>query len=72
VAEMTSQQFADSALALYQAHRGSPEIEALIEEFFRFRTRNEFDEVQSCVHEIFTAPQPMFLSDLEPRLSSAF
>jgi hypothetical protein len=69
---MTSQQIADSALALYQAHRNSPEIEALIDQFFSFPTSNEFERQQSCVHEIITAPQPMFLSDLPERLSSAF
>jgi hypothetical protein len=31
-----------------------------------------FEDQQSCVHEIFTAPQPMFLSDLPEQLSSAF
>jgi hypothetical protein len=68
---VTSQQIADEALALWRANKNSPEIEALIEEFFSFRTRNEFDEVQSCVHEIFTSPQPMFLSDLPCHLSEA-
>ncbi len=31
-----------------------------------------FEDQQSCVTEIITAPQPMFLSDLPPRLSEAF
>ena len=72
VAEMTSQQIADEALALWRANKNSPEIEALIEEFFRFPTSNEFERQQSCVTEIITAPQPMFLSDLPERLSEAF
>lgn len=44
---------------------------ALMEEFKSFPTSNEYERQQSCVHEIFTAPQPMFLSDLPSPLSAA-
>jgi hypothetical protein len=67
---MTSQQIADSALALYQAHRNSPEIEALIDQFFSFPTSNEYEEIQSCVHAIFSE-RPIYYSDLPQHLSEA-
>lgn len=67
---MTSQQIADEALALYWANKNSPEIEALIEEFFRFPTSNEFERQQSCVTEIFSE-RPIYYSDLPPHLLGA-
>lgn len=44
---------------------------ALMEDYFSGPTSNEYEEIQSCVHEIFTAPQPIFLSDLPSPLSGA-
>lgn len=34
----------EAALALYQANRSNPEIEALIDQFFSFPTRDEYEE----------------------------
>ncbi len=68
---MTSQQSADLALALWQANRKNPEIEALIEQFFAFPTSAEFERQQSCVTEIMSE-KPIFLSDLPPALSDRF
>lgn len=45
---------------------------ALMTEYFDPTTSDEYERIQSCVHEIFTAPQPMFLSDLPSALSQAF
>jgi hypothetical protein len=67
---MTSQQLGDLALSIYQTNRKSPEIEALLDQFFSFPTSNEFERRQSCVTEIFTAPQPTFTSDLPLHLSA--
>jgi hypothetical protein len=67
---MTSQQQADAGLAIWQAHRHSPEIESLLDAFFNFPTSNEYERQQSCVTEIFSA-KPIFTSDLPPALSAA-
>lgn len=68
---MTSQQRADEALELWRANKRYPEIEALLDEYFGIISRERYEEQQSCVHEIFTAPQPMFLSDLPCHVSAA-
>jgi hypothetical protein len=60
----------EAALALYQANKSSPEIEALLDQFFSFPTSNEYEEIQSCVTEIFSE-RPIFYSDLPPHLSGA-
>jgi len=60
----------EAALALYQSHKHSPEIEALLDQFFNFPTSNEYERQQSCVTEIFSE-RPIFISDLPPALSSA-
>jgi len=60
----------EAALALFQANRKSPEIEALLDAFFNFPTSDEYKRQQSCVAEIFSA-KPIFLSDLPSHLSGA-
>jgi hypothetical protein len=60
----------EQALALWQAHRHSPEIESLLDAFFNFPTSNEYERQQSCVTEIFSA-KPIFTSDLPSHLSGA-
>jgi hypothetical protein len=60
----------EAALALYQAHKNSPEIESLLDAFFNFPTSNEYERQQSCVTEIFTE-RPIFLSDLPSHLAEA-
>jgi hypothetical protein len=62
----------EMALRLHQTSRRHPEIETLMDEFFgRIVTAAQYEEIQSCVHEIFTAPQPIFLSDLPCHVSEA-
>lgn len=67
---MTSQQIGDTALSIFQAHRKSPEIEALLDQFFNFPTSNEYERQQSCVTEIFSE-RPIYYSDLPQHLSEA-
>jgi hypothetical protein len=70
----------EEALALWQRNRGETpmskeaieRMESMLAEYYGRSTSNEFERQQSCVHEIFTAPQPMFLSDSPEQLSSAF
>jgi hypothetical protein len=54
---MTSQQSADLALSLFQANRKSPEIEALLDAFFSFPTREEYDRTLSRVSECMSCPE---------------
>jgi hypothetical protein len=63
---MTSQQLGDIAL---EEHRAV--MAALIKNEIRRPTEDQYMEMLRCVHEIFTAPQPMFLSDLPSHLSGA-
>lgn len=69
---MTSQQIADEALAIHQANRSASfaVLDSLFSEFFNRLSQSEYDEVQSCVTEIFSA-KPIFLSDLPCHLSEA-
>jgi hypothetical protein len=50
---MTSQHQADIALSIYQAHRKSPEIEALLDQFFNFPSQDEYerdlDVIRKCL-----------------------
>lgn len=48
---MTAQD--EAALALYQANRKSPEIEALLDQFFGFPTREQYEETLERVAEEF-------------------
>lgn len=69
----------EEALRIWQLNRGQTpmsqdaidRMNSLLAEFYG-PTSAEFERQQSCVTEIITAPQPMFLSDLPERLSSAF
>lgn len=66
---MTSQQIADEALALWQSHRGDDQerIGSLLREYFAQVRADEYEEIQSCVAEIFSE-RPIYYSDLPPAL----
>jgi hypothetical protein len=44
----------EQALALWQAHRKSPEIEALLDAFFNYPTQDQYDRTLSRVSEIMS------------------
>ena len=69
---MTSQQIADEALALWQSHRGDDQerIDSLLREYFAQVRADEYEEIQSCVTEIFSE-RPIYYSDLPQHLSEA-
>jgi hypothetical protein len=69
---VTSQQIADEALALWQSHRGDDQerMDSILKEYFAQVRADEYEEIQSCVTEIFSA-KPIFTSDLPPALSAA-
>jgi hypothetical protein len=56
---MTSQQEADCALALWQAHKGDDQerIHMLLTEFFAQVRADEYEEIQRRVSEIFACPE---------------
>jgi hypothetical protein len=54
---MTSQQQADAGLAIWQAHRKSPEIEALLDQFFSYPTQDQYDRTLSRVSEAMSCPE---------------
>jgi hypothetical protein len=70
VAEMTSQQMADEALALWQSHRGDDQerMDSILKEYFAQVRADEYEEIQSCVTEIFSE-RPIYLSDLPSHLA---
>ena len=47
----------EAALALYQANRNSPEIEALMDQFFGFPTQDQYDRTLSRVSEAMSCPE---------------
>jgi hypothetical protein len=60
----------EQALAIWQAHRHSPEIEALLDQFFNYPTNVQYEEQLQCVHAVMSAPV-IFTSDLPSHLSGA-
>jgi len=73
VAEMTSQQIADEALALWQSHRGDDQerIDSLLKEFFAQVRADEYEDQLRLVSEEM-GKCVIFISDLPPHLSSVF
>ena len=53
---MTSQQEADCALAIWQAHRGDDQqrMDSILKEFFAQVRADEYEEIQSRVSEIMS------------------
>ncbi len=58
------------ALSLWQANRNSPEIEALLDAFFNFPTKEEFKRQMSCVSEIMSCPSNSISTSQFPSSSS--
>jgi hypothetical protein len=58
VAEMTSQQEADCALALWRSHKGDDQerMDSILKEFFAQVRADEYEEIQRRVSEIFACP----------------
>jgi hypothetical protein len=48
---MTMQPQDEAALALFQANRKSPEMESLLDAFFNFPTREEYDRTLDKMRE---------------------
>ena len=71
-AQVTNQQIADEALALWQSHRGDDQerMDSILKEYFAQVRADEYEEIQSCVTEIFSE-RPIFYSDLPCHLSEA-
>ena len=66
---MTMQPRDEAALALYQANKRHPEIETLLDQFFGFTTKAEFERQLRCVEQEF--PCVISTSDFSSQLSGA-
>jgi hypothetical protein len=68
---MTSQQEADCALAIWQAHRDDQErMDSILKAFFAQVRADEYEEQLRCVDEEMSKCV-IFISDLPPHLSAA-
>jgi hypothetical protein len=47
----------EQALAIWQAHRHSPEIESLLDAFFGYPTQDQYDRTLSRVSEAMSCPE---------------
>jgi hypothetical protein len=55
--EVVMQPRDEQALAIWQAHRKSPEIEALLDQFFNYPTQDQYEAQLDLLRKEFSCPE---------------